>query len=95
MKKQIRSYYHLFEMRRERNSTFISLFIFILGIYSVAVLSGLTYINVPSLPKKLEDLRVIILVLFCIIVSFFPVIIFDYRSRWLEAKKKVFEEPLK
>lgn len=87
--KQIESFY-LPEMRRARTMTFLCLFFFITGIYSSAFLAGIAYTNIPAIPENLEKTRTMIAILFPIVVAFFPVIIFDYRQKWLEAKKKVY-----
>ena len=96
MKKEVRSYVSLSKMRSARNKTLAFTIFFICGVYAVGVLAGITWTGAfPAPTEKIDELRKMISILFSLVVSFFPVMIFDYRSRWLEMKKKAFEEPLK
>ncbi len=96
MKKEVKSYIALSEMRSARNKALIFTFFFICGVYVVGVLAGVAWTDVfPAPTKKIGELRKEISVLFSFLIAFFPVIIFDYRNQWLEMKKKAFGEPLK
>ena len=96
MKKEVRSYISLSEMRSARNKTLASTIFFVCGVYAVGVLAGVAWTDVfPAPTEKIGELRKEISVLFSFVIAFFPVIISDYRNKWLEMKKKAFTGPLK